>query len=128
MEDKYVWEWIKKAEHDLVNAETVIKIENPPTDTICFHSHQCSEKYFKAYLISKGEDLIKTHNLRFLLDKCKKYSNKFESLRNEAIILTSYSIESRYPGDFIEYSVEEAKKSIEMAKKIKDFIIKNMED
>ena len=75
MEDKYVREWIKKAEHDLVNAETVIKIENPPTDTICFHSQQCAEKYFKAYLISKGEDLIKTHNLRFLLDKCKKYSD-----------------------------------------------------
>ena len=128
MEDKYVREWIKKAEHDLVNAETVIKIENPPTDTICFHSQQCAEKYFKAYLISKGEDLIKTHNLRFLLDKCKKYSDKFESLRNEAIILTSYSIESRYPGDFIEYSVEEAKKSIEMAKKIKKFIITKLED
>ncbi len=38
--------WFKKAENDLINAENTIKMESPPTDTICFHAQQCAEKPF----------------------------------------------------------------------------------
>jgi len=34
--------WFKKAENDLINAENTIKMEAPPTDTICFHAQQCA--------------------------------------------------------------------------------------
>lgn len=128
MKDEYVVQWMKKGDNDLLNAETVIRIDNPPTDTICFHAQQCAEKYLKAYLLSKGEEIIKTHNLRFLIEKCLIYSGDFETLRKEAIILTAYSVETRYPGDLIEYSIKEAKEAIEMAKKIKQFITNKMED
>jgi len=127
MKNDIIDEWIKKAENDLLNAETVVKIENPPTDTICFHAQQCAEKYLKAYLISKNVEIIRTHNLRYLLEECKKFAVDFESLREDAIILNSYSIETRYPGDFIVYSISEAKNAIKMAKKIKKHIIKKLE-
>lgn len=128
MKNEIVQEWIKKAENDLLNAKTVIKITNPPTDTICFHAQQCAEKYLEAFLISKDKEIIRTHNLRFLLEECKEFSEDFEILREEAIILNSYSIETRYPGDFIEYTVEEVQRAIEMGEKIKKNIVKKMEE
>lgn len=128
MKNEIVQEWIKKAENDLLNAKTVIKITNPPTDTICFHAQQCAEKYLEAFLISKDKEIIRTHNLRFLLEECKEFSEDFEILGEEAIILNSYSIETRYPGDFIEYTVEEAQRAIEMGEKIKKNIVKKMEE
>jgi len=128
MKNEIVQEWIKKAENDLLNAKTVIKISDPPTDTICFHAQQCAEKYLKAFIISKEKEITRTHNLRYLLEECKEFAEDFENLREEAIILNSYSIETRYPGDFIEYSVEEALRAIEMAEKIKMSILKKMEE
>jgi len=45
--------WIEKAENDLRNAEYVLQMEQGcPTDTVCFHCHQCAEKYLKALLVS----------------------------------------------------------------------------
>lgn len=44
--------WVAKAEHDLRNAEYVLTLtEACPTDTVCFHSQQCAEKYLKALLV-----------------------------------------------------------------------------
>lgn len=128
MRNEIMQEWIKKAENDLLNAKTVIKIPNPPTDTICFHAQQCAEKYLKAFLISKDKEIIRTHNLRFLLEECQEFAGDLEKIREEAIILNSYSIEARYPGDFIEYSVEEAQRAIEMAEKIKNNILEKLEE
>ena len=49
--------WFKKAENDLINAENTIKMESPPTDTICFHAQQCAEKYLKGFLTFHETDL-----------------------------------------------------------------------
>jgi HEPN domain-containing protein len=44
--------WVEKADHDLRNAEYVLTMEQDcPTDTVCFHCHQCAEKYLKALLV-----------------------------------------------------------------------------
>jgi len=41
--------WVEKAENDLRNGEYVLTLEEEcPTDTVCFHAHQCAEKYLKA--------------------------------------------------------------------------------
>ena len=116
-------EWIKKAENDLRSAEHLITMENPPTDTICFHSEQCAEKYLKGFLTIKGIEFEKSHDLDYLLDECKRENSEFEELRDIAEDLTPYAVETRYPDDFIEISVNEAGESIEKAKKVKNFVL-----
>ena len=67
----FIKEWIKKAENDLKNAEYVLNMDDPPTDTVCFHSQQCAEKYLKSFLEYYNTDFGRTHNLRFLIELAK---------------------------------------------------------
>src|SRR6266545_3002717 len=61
-------EWMRKAENDLTNAAHTLKLgARAPTDTICFHSQQCVEKYLKALLVSRAIDFPKTHDVEKLI-------------------------------------------------------------
>ena len=54
--------WLRKAEHDLLNIENNLAAKDIPWDTVCFHAQQAAEKVLKAFLISHGCDLSKTHD------------------------------------------------------------------
>jgi len=59
-----VSEWVEKAENDLRNAGHTLRLrENCPTDTVCFHAHQCVEKYIKTLLVLSNVAFPKTHNI-----------------------------------------------------------------
>jgi len=61
--------WVTKAENDLRNAEYVLTLgKECPTDTVCFHAHQCAEKYLKAILVLHGISFPRTHDLVALLN------------------------------------------------------------
>jgi len=61
---KVAAQWVEKAEHDLRNAEyTLTLAEDCPYDTVCFHAHQCVEKYLKATLTAFGSNFSRTHDL-----------------------------------------------------------------
>ena len=116
-------EWIKKADDDLRMAESIIQIENPPTWGVCFHSQQVAEKYLKAYLILHDIKFEEVHDLVYLLRLCINVEPDFEKIRNECEILNPYSATPRYPFiDLKGYTIEEAKESIEKARKVKEFI------
>lgn len=49
-----ILEWLSKAEQDYQTAITMArKRKKPVPDVVGFHSQQCIEKYFKAFLVSK---------------------------------------------------------------------------
>jgi HEPN domain-containing protein len=42
-------EWVEKAEGDFATAGREIRVRKTPNfDAVCFHAHQCAEKYLKA--------------------------------------------------------------------------------
>ena len=55
------------------------------------------EKALKAYLFLRDEQLIRTHDLLRLLEKCVTYDEVFVELKNACIILSDYYIDTRYP-------------------------------
>lgn len=59
---KLVQEWFDKAGQDFDDAEFLFK-HNRSFETIAFHIQQAAEKYLKGFLISKGQELEKTHDL-----------------------------------------------------------------
>jgi HEPN domain-containing protein len=116
--DDIVLKWIKKAESDLKTAKDEIQTENPATDTICFHSQQCIEKYLK---------FGKTHNIAELIELCKEIDEDFEKLYDiKAESLTPYAVEIRYPDEFYFPSLEEAKEAIKIAEEVKSFVIEKL--
>jgi len=63
-----VREWIQKAENDLRNAAHTLELrERCPTDTVCFHTQQCVEKYLKALLTLAETEFPRSHRIDELL-------------------------------------------------------------
>jgi len=117
--------WILKANRDLLTIEHELTMNEPVTDSICFHAQQTAEKYLKAYLISEQKKFSRTHNIDLLLQLCIEIENSFVELE-EIIKLTDYAVELRYPDDFYIPNLDEAKDAYEVAKKVKLFVIEKI--
>ena len=120
-----VEEWIKKAEADLRIAKKLLEL-NEETWVIAFHVEQAVEKYLKAFLIKNNKRFRKTHNIKEILDLCIEIDRDFERLRDiDVEYLTEYATSIRYPG-FYEPTKDEVLEAIEIAEKVKDFVLKKL--
>jgi HEPN domain-containing protein len=115
--------WIEKARKDLLSAEHELSFPDAVTETVCFHCQQAVEKYLKAYLVFLGVSFTKTHEIGELITKCENEDREISTLKEEADKLTDYAIEIRYPEEWIEPTMEDAKEAFEIAKKIKVFVL-----
>lgn len=122
-DEKYIQEWINKANKDIKAVEKLEK-EEDITEIVCFHCQQAVEKYLKALLLSNNEDIQKTHNIDFLLNKCKKYNQELE--RYIGNTLSDYAVDLRYPDTAYIPTVEETKEAIELMNKIISVIKETM--
>ena len=121
--------WIFLADGDLKIAKDELNTKKPFTNAICFHSHQCTEKYLKAYLTFVRKPFRKTHDLAELIELCKEDDKEFEKLYEiNAHKLTRYAVQVRYPDDFYIPTIEDAKEAIRIAQKVKRFIRKKLRE
>ncbi len=123
-----VKKWIIKADHDLKVAKDELETNEPATDIICFHAQQCVEKYLKAYLVFKNKPFRKTHNIGEILKLCMYIDPEFEKLKElEIHELTVYATDLRYPEFFYIPSINEARAVVELAEKVREFVLKKLE-
>ncbi|MEW5692114.1 MAG: HEPN domain-containing protein [Candidatus Hydrogenedentota bacterium] len=115
--------WIKKADKDFLTAERELSFEDPVTEAVCFHCQQVVEKYLKAFLIYYQIYFTKTHKIVDLLELCATIDPSFKEELKEADNLTDYAVEVRYPDILLEPGVEDAREALEMAKKVKKFVL-----
>lgn len=115
-------EWIHKAKHDIGMAE--LALENRPeyTDSICFHCQQTVEKYLKAYLVFLDIRFERKHRLVYLLDLINEKEEIPDEIYEMAEQLEDYAIGIRYPDDWLEPTLEEAKKLYKITKRLEEFI------
>ncbi len=114
--------WLIKAGHDLETARRALKEEPYITDTACFHAQQCAEKSLKAFFAFSGEHIEKTHDLTKLLNRCVKGDSSFEAWKSVLYPLTDYAVTERYPDDWREIPLAEAKEAVEKAEKFMAFV------
>lgn len=121
--------WILKANNDFKTGKDEMATEEPATDTICFHMQQYVEKYLKGYLVFHQVDFRKTHDIAELIELCKSVRDDFDELYGmEVDSLTIYAAEIRYPDDFYMPTLDETRKSIDIAEKAADFVKKKLEE
>ncbi len=119
-------EWVAKADNDLRLAEYLLKMEDCPTDTICFHAQQCVEKCLKAPLVTQGTEFQKTHDLAKLVILLP--SRLRPSLdAKEQDRLTEYATVTRYPGDYEPISLSEARQAVRTARRVRREVRKILE-
>jgi HEPN domain-containing protein len=118
-----VRQWAQKAEEDLAAVAALLSHEHPLLSPVCFHAQQAAEKYLKAFLTFNEIAFPKTHSIAALLDLVSQTAPQLAADLEDAIELTPYGVEVRYPGDIPELSLAEAKEAVALAKKVRDAVM-----
>ena len=121
--NKLFKEWIVRAQDDEVAAQTLLK-EKVSFGVSCFLSQQVAEKSLKAFLVANNKEFPKIHQIERLIGLCSDINQDFKKFGEDAVILTEFYIESRYPADAPEgFTENDAKQAFEIATNIKNFVI-----
>lgn len=118
---KFYMDWLKKAEEDELMGNLAIT-ENGPASAGCFHFQQMAEKLLKALLIYSGKEFPKIHDLVGLGKLIEPLHADIKSLTDELKTLSQFYVETRYPGDYPEFTLTETKQAQAAAMKVKKFV------
>lgn len=114
MNEEAVSIWIRRAENDLKIGKDELGTEDPATDAVCFHMQQCVEKYLKAFLVFHGKEFPHSHDIALLVSLCPNIDPEFARL-------TEWGVDA-----LTDYSVEEAKRAVELAEEVRGFVRKKL--
>ena len=115
MKEQVVKEWCERGKHDL-NAAKILLKDAKYFDMAVIHIHQAVEKYLKGYLILKGWDLKKIHDLELLITEAINFDTFFQKYLDLGRKLTAAYYEDRYPPcPTTPYSKEEVREMLEVA-------------
>lgn len=109
-------DWFAKGKKDLERVK--VRIRNRDYEDAAFHLQQAIEKYLKGYLLSKGWELKRVHDLEFLLDEAVKHNPELEHFRETCQEVTGYYLVDRYPVPEEAPKKEDLKAALLKAKKL----------
>jgi HEPN domain-containing protein len=87
-ESSYPKDWLRIAEKDWKRVEMLIDGDDPELAGFCLQ--QAVEKFLKAFLLSKGWQLRRIHNLDALLEDATKYDPSLEVYRSVCQKITAF--------------------------------------
>ncbi len=119
-------DWLGKADMDMDAAEVLLQRNPPLLYPSCFHSQQAAEKYTKAFLGWHEVSFPKTHDLEELLDLVETVDRELAESLRDVIVLTPYGVELRYPGDQPDATPAEAREAVELARTVRDAVMKRL--
>jgi HEPN domain-containing protein len=110
-------EWLKRARGNLALAKQR-KPKEAFWDDLCFDAQQAAEKSIKAVLVHRKIDFPKTHNIRALLELVDPTGTQISKEIWQAIDLTNYAVETRYPGPAEPVTRNEYQQAVALAQKV----------
>ena len=116
-------EWIKYAGDNLIAAIHFHNtMEFPIYRVVCFSCQQSAEKYLKACQIYFDLEIVKTHDLNFLIDNLLDTDKNLEQFNIKGKRLSRYAVKYRYPDDFEDLTKANAEDAISIATEIEKYI------
>ena len=107
--------WLQRARSDLQLGRAALNTAGVLPEDACFHAQQCAEKALKALLLQRQIPYPRTHAIEVLLDLLKIQGEPVPENVDEALILTEYAVQTRYPGEWEPVTKKEAQKALEQA-------------
>ena len=121
MKNTEALDWYRFAKMDFQSANTLHEHSAPrPLEIICYLSEQCVEKMLKGFLVEKGLNPPRTHDLPMLCDMCVEQDGRFGELSDICEFLTLYGTQPRYPNE-LEIIDEDANKALRYIQTAIDF-------
>ena len=118
-----VKQWLDKAEEDLGVAKLLVSKKGGFFGSVAFHAQQAAEKFLKAFLVHHQIEFVKTHDLESLLELVARVDSQLAKGLQDVVSLNPYGVEIRYPGDIPGVSKTDAKKAVELSKKVQSSIL-----
>jgi HEPN domain-containing protein len=87
-------------------------------EDLCFHAQQAAEKALKAIYVGRGWTFRYVHDLDELLSGLRTKGLAPPADINEAVLLTGYAFEARYPGPGEPVTEKEYKQAVAMARAV----------
>ena len=107
-----------KAEADYRSASALNRRRKEPVpDIVCYHCHQCAEKYLKAFLIEQGITPPRIHDLEDLLNLCALHDAALIAQISLAQALNPFGVQIRYPG--MSATIAEAKDAVKTIRRLR---------
>jgi len=116
-------QWLRKADADMSLAEHLVSEGVNFPSAITFHCQQAAEKYLKALLTWWDIEFPKTHVLAKLIGLVETRDAALATSLLDAVVLTAYGVELRYPGDRPDATPDEAREAVDLARKVRDAVL-----
>lgn len=110
-------DWLRRAKSNLARAKQA-KPKAAFWEDLCFDAQQAAEKAIKAVLTRREIDFPKTHDIRELLTLLSSSGEVVPEAIWEAINLTDYAVETRYPGPAEPVTRKEYSEAVTVAGKV----------
>lgn len=94
-ESRYPDQWRRIAEKDLARVGRCLRDGDPELAGFCLQ--QAIEKFLKAFLLARGWELRRIHDLEALLDDAVAHDESLEQFRETCQKITKYYTLERYP-------------------------------
>ena len=94
-ESFYPTDWLRIPEKDYARVEYLLTAHDP--EAAGFYLQQAIEKFLKAFLLSKGWQLQRIHDLEPLLNEALKHDSSLQQYRSILQRITGFYFVERYP-------------------------------
>jgi HEPN domain-containing protein len=110
--------WLAKARVDLLVCDSLTGQEADLWEAVTFHCQQVAEKALKSVLVWHQVEFPKTHDLRRLLDLLATADPDVVEVSADAVELTPYGVEYRYPGEYPPVDRASALAAVSVARRV----------
>ncbi len=103
--------WLRFAQEDLAGAERLLSLPGATPRHVCWFAPQAAEKALKAALVLEDAEVPFWHNLNALgnfLPEGWAVKSEYPDLAE----LAEWAVEARYPGEWPEASLDDARRAV----------------
>ena len=90
-------------------------------EDLVYDCQQCVEKSLKAICILRDISFPFTHNIGTLIQILKENDEDLFDNTEDALILTDYAVQTRYPGYYIPIQLDEYEEALDIANLVFDW-------
>ena len=115
------WDWLARARGSLSLAK-VAKPSGGYYEDLCFQAQQAAEKALKAACMAKGITFRFTHDIEELGSALAQRGMEVPACVREAVVLTRYAVETRYPGCYEASTEAELEEAVNLAEGVIEWV------
>ena len=123
---EFVRGWVRKAEDDFLAAKHLCVGGDDYVYGATFHAQQAAEKYLKTFLVWHQIEFPKTHDINALLKLAESADSEIPHVLANATELTPYGVEYRYPGDYPDTTIDDAKQAISLVTLVRSEVLSRL--